>query len=317
MKEVIYRMKREWRIAFAITLVFVAVQRPMATTASTQTSLTDAERKYVREHLPRALFWFAQWSRPRACERKAAINLQDMLGDYEGKEVRVQLEASEANIYATIDEFKHRITIRRNKTFPYVAGMETFCEDTYAAFAKNEERRAREEANRTGRLPTTSTQRERETRDLMLKSGIGKTLASDVVAYREEMSLLIPEKWSFIPLIDAPTTTPTKKALYDGILRAAATDPDFNCEKGQTADLWIPEFDERDPGVYVRTQERPGRHTIAGVSIVFFRFGKQATTGLPLVQAVTRYFLEDEIYYYAGRIADATYKVEKVACAKP
>ena len=175
----------------------------------------------------------------------------------------------------------------------------------------------KEETLRAGGVPTNSTQKEKEARDFLLKTGIGKTLASDVVSYREDMSLLIPEKWSFIPLIDAPTTTPTKKGLYDGILKAAATDPEFNCEKGQTADLWIPEFDERDPGVYVRTQERPGRHTLAGVSVVFFRFGKHATSGLPLVQAVTRYFLEDDVYYYAGRITDATYKVEKVACAKP
>jgi hypothetical protein len=279
--------------------------------------LTDVERQSIREQLPRALFWYASWSRPRACERKGTINLQDLLGDFEGKEVRVQLEISDAAVFATVDEFKHRVTFRRGGGAPYPFNSETFCEDTYASYLKNKERRMRDDDARAGQVPTTLAQKDANARDLMLKTGIGKAMLSEVVTSREEMNLAVPEKWAFIPMADAPATSATKSALYNAVIKAAASDPAFNCEKGQTAELWIPEFDERDPGVYVRVQERPGRHTIDGISIVFFGFGRKSAGGPPIIAKIERFDHVDDIYFLSGRITDLTYKIEKTPCAKP
>jgi hypothetical protein len=65
-----HRLHSGWRLIFASILVMVVVERPMATVPNIEAPLTEAERKYVREYLPRALFWFAQWSgRDHARER--------------------------------------------------------------------------------------------------------------------------------------------------------------------------------------------------------------------------------------------------------
>jgi hypothetical protein len=279
--------------------------------------LTEAERQAVREQLPRALFWYASWSRPRTCERKGTINLQDILVDFEGKEVRVQIEVSDASISATVDEFKHRVTFRRGSGAPFPFSSETFCEDTYASYLKNKERRMRDDQARAGNVPTTLAQKDANSLDVMLKTGISKTMLSDVVTSREEMNLTVPEKWAFMPMIDEPRTSATKTALYDAVLKTAASDPEFNCEKGRTAELWVPVFDERDPGVYVRVQERPGRGTIDGVSIVFFGFGRKAGSSAPAIVKVTRFDHIDDVYFFSGRITDLTYKVEKVVCLNP
>lgn len=278
--------------------------------------LTAAERQSIREQLPRALFWYASWSRPRTCERKGTINLQDLLGDFEGKEVRVQLEVSDASVFATVDDFKHRVTFRRGGGVLYPFGSETFCEDTYARYLENKERRMRHNDSREGKVPTTLAQKDASALDLMLRTGISKTMLSEVVTSREEMILTIPEKWAFIPMIDAQTTSPTKTALYDAILKAAAADSVFACEKGQTAELWIPEFDERDPGVYVRVQERPGRHTIDGISIVFFGFGRTSAGASPTVAKVERFDHVDDVYFFSGRLTDLSHKIEKVPCKR-
>ena len=320
----IHHMKKTVNI-FLATLVLIVAPPNHGVGAQAETRpkpvaggpLTDAERTSIRESLPRALFWFSSWTRPRACERKATINLQVLLADYEGKEVRVHLEVSDASVFAIVDEFKHRITFRRSNGVAYPIGSETFCEDNYASYLKNKERRMRDDEARAGNVPTTLARKEAETRDLLARAGIGKTLLTDTITAREDLNVLIPEKWSFIPLVDAPRNSPVKLGLSKAILKAAANDPDFNCEKGQTAELWIPEFDERDPGVYVRVQERPGRHTIDGISIVFFGFGRKADTGVPTVVRVARFDHIDDVYFFSGRITDLTYSVEKAPCEKP
>lgn len=279
--------------------------------------LTNAEREAIRAQLPRALFWYASWSRPRTCERKGTINLQDLLVDFEGKVVRVQLEISDASVFATVDDFKHRVTFRRGSGTPFPFNSETFCEDTYASYLSNKERRMRDDESRAGNVPTTLAQKDASALDLMLKTGIGKTMLSEVVTSREEMNLTVPEKWAFLPMIDEPKTTPTKAAFYNAILKAAASDPAFNCEKGQTAELWIPEFDERDPGVYVRVQERPGRNTIDGISIVFFGFGRKSADSAPMITKIERFDHIDDVYFLTGRITDLAYKIEKTPCTKP
>ena len=175
----------------------------------------------------------------------------------------------------------------------------------------------RDDETRAGNVPSTLGQRETETRDLLAKTGIGKVMLSDAITAREDLILTIPEKWSFIPLVDAPRDSPLKNALNQAILKAVSNDSEFNCEKGQVAELWIPEFDERDPGVYVRVQERAGRHTIDGISIVFFGFGRKADTGVPAVIKISRFDHIDDVYFFSGRITDLTYRVERVPCAKP
>lgn len=273
-------------IAYFVVLSARAREKPAPVLVLSENNITPRERKDVLRLLPLAITWNARWLEPLECDGNG-VSDEDAVAATSGKTVRVVLDVGKDQIRAVISDLHVTIWFRRlngARAFSF----EQFCEASYEDWKSNYLARIR---NSQFSDPTVQIEEHRVELPVMRYD----ILRSEVSESEKRL----------------------RQRLRQEILNQAAEDLTFTCERGRVTELWIPEFDSRDPEIIVGVKERPGWSTDRGWSIAFFHIGA-GTNGQPIITSSQRLQEReiDGIYYFFGKLAFNGFTVERVECRR-